>query len=339
MMLGRMQRPLIGSVLAAALLAISPGAGSATAAQGPFTSANGGTTAGGYPLAGSSPTGITIRFIDKGNFWVAVLLKNSSSSTVTLLDATTPEPQNSLIAQAQGTWAPFTPCADTRLACPFPAPKPPPTTTPLTVAPGHHVAVKLSYHLVPCASAASATTASGDILTVAYRNADGTTGTQELPLTGARLHLLRPAGEDCLPRPESHIGLVGSFTTSPGHKPMPGSTGDTCTRTPTGGLSFESRMFFDRNQVMFRISIRLPHFHGPGSYGDHNGALGSATVTATGGFGLHSWTLFTDRNGSVTVSTDEGTTLGGRFNAVFSGHRRFFRGYGAWRCTTRKPSR
>ena len=329
----------MGSVLAAALLASSAGSASATAAQGPFSSANGGTTAGGYPLAGSSPTGITIRFIDQGSFWVAVLLKNGSSSTVTLLDATTPEPQNSLIAQAQGTWAPFTPCADTRLACPFPAAKPLPSTAPLAVAPGADVAIKLNYHLVPCAAAASATTASGNVLTVRNRKTNGTTATQALPLTGARLHLLRPTGEECLPRPVSHIGLVGSFTTSPGHKPMPGSTGDTCTRTPSGGLLFESRMFLDRNQVMFRISIRLAHFHGPGTYGAHDGGLGPATVTATGGFGLHSWTVFTDRKGSVTASDDEGTTLGGRFNAVFSGHRRFFRGYGAWRCTTRRPSR
>jgi hypothetical protein len=57
---------------------------------------------------------------------------------------------------------------------------------------------------------------------------------------------------------------------------------------------------------------------------------------ALGGFGLHAWTVFHDPNGTVTVTTARGPTIGGRITAVFSGHRRFFRAYGAWRCTTRR---
>ena len=55
-------------------------------------------------------------------------------------------------------------------------------------------------------------------------------------------------------------------------------------------------------------------------------------MTALSGFGLHSWTIFHDL-GAVTVTTASARRLGGHFTEVFSGHRRFFRAYGAWRCT------
>jgi hypothetical protein len=318
----------LGALLAVTL-AVTAG-GTAASQPGPFTSRDGGTSAGGYPLAGGGPSGTTVRFIDRGSFWVAVLVKNSADQPVTILGARTPEPVRSLIGSWQARWAPYKPCSG-RIACPFPAPSPAPATAPLVVAPGHYAAIKLSYRLTSCAAARSATTATGRRLLLRYR-AGNTVATQELALTGARLHLLRPAGEECVPRPQSHIGLVGSFTTSPEHRPMPGSKGDTCTRTKAGGLSFTSRTFFDRNGVAFRISIVVPHLRGTGAYGSR-GASGPATVLAAGGFGLHSWTLFADHHGSVTVATLTPTRIEGRFSAVFSGHRRFFRGYGAWRCT------
>jgi len=71
----------------------------------------------------------------------------------------------------------------------------------------------------------------------------------------ARLHLQRPRGMDCLPRPYSHIGLVGSFTTSPGHQPVPGSDGDMCAKTASGALVFRSCEFTDRSGVAFKIEI------------------------------------------------------------------------------------
>jgi hypothetical protein len=196
--------------------------------------------------------------------------------------------------------------------------------------------VKLTYQLVSCRQAAVSTTASGSTLVLSYRDSHGQIATETVPLTYARLHLRPPAGVECLPRPYSHIGLVGSFTTSPGHKPIPGSDGDMCMRTTSGGLAFRSREFMDRSGVAFRIEINLPRYRGIGSYHRHGQTLGPAEITALGGFGLHAWTTFRDDNGTVTVTTARRTTLGGRFTAVFSGHRRFFRAYGAWRCTTRR---
>jgi len=64
----------------------------AAAPGGPIALLNG-TVSSGYPLAGSGPTGETVRFIDQGTFWIAVLVRNrSAKQTVTIVDARTPEP-------------------------------------------------------------------------------------------------------------------------------------------------------------------------------------------------------------------------------------------------------
>ena len=281
----------------------------------------------------AAPIGVTIRFIDRGSFWVAMLLRNTSPHPVTVVSARTPEPGDSLVRETGSAFSPYSPCSGMRL-CMFPPISPPPSTAPLTVAPGHYFSIKFNYRLVSCAAARGATTSSGGQLQVAYQTKGGRSKEQTFALPSARLHLLRPAGIECLARPFSHIGLVGSFTTSPGHKPMPGSDGDTCTRTSAGGLAFQSRTFFDRLGTAFTVLINLPRFHGIGSYGQsHSRSLGRAQVTARGGFGNGGFTTFVDNNSSVSVTTDHQRTVGGRFSAVFSGHRRFFRGYGAWRCT------
>ena len=292
-----------------------------------------GSSSGGYPMAGGGPTGVTIRFIDRGTFWVAVLVRNASSKPVTLVGASTPEPPNSLVRQTRAGFSRYKRC-NGHVACPWPSK--PTSTAPLTLPAGAEAAVKLNYRLVSCTQTAASTTATGDTLVLRYRDRQGPISTETARLSGARLHLEPPARVECLPRPYSHIGLVGSFTTSPGHKPIPGSDGDMCMRTASGALAFRSREFMDRSGVAFRIAINLPHYRGLGSYHRHGQTLGPAEVTALGGFGLHAWTIFHDYDGTVTVATARGATLGGRFTAVFSGHRRFFRAYGAWRCTTRR---
>jgi hypothetical protein len=292
-----------------------------------------GSSSAGYPMAGGGPTGVTVRFIDRGTFWVAVLVRNASAKPVTLVGARTPEPRNSLVRQTRAGFSRYRPCHG-HVACPWPST--PTSTEPLTLPSGAEAAVKLNYQLVSCTQAAASTTASGSTLVLSYRDGHSPINTEMVPLTGARLHLQPPAGVECLPRPYSHIGLVGSFTTSPGHKPIPGSDGDMCTKTGTGGLAFRSREFMDRSGVAFRIEVNLPHYRGIGSYHRHGQTLGPAEVTALGGFGLHAWTIFHDYDGTVTVTTAHGTILAGRFNAVFTGRRRFFRAYGAWRCTTRR---
>ena len=321
------------ALLTAEAVVSAASGGVAAAAGGPIALLDG-TTASGYPLAGSGPTGEAVRFIDQGTFWIAVLVRNrSAKQTVTIVDARTPEPLGSLVAQTSAGFSRHKPCRGS-MFCGYPSSRT--STAPLTLAAGGMAAVKLSYRLVSCAAAAVSTTASADTLVVSYRYGSGSVREQAFPLGGAALHLQRPSGVECLPRPYSHIGLVGSFTTSPGHKPIPGSDGDTCTKTAGGGLAYRSRLFMDRSGTTFRIAINLPQYRGKGHYqpaGSPGGTLGLSQVVATGGFGLHGWTTFRDNASTVTVTTATGATLGGRFTAVFSGHRRFFRAYGAWRCT------
>ena len=108
-------------------------------------------------------------------------------------------------------------------------------------------------------------------------------------------------------------------------------------KTGSGGLVFRSREFADRSGTSFQIEIDLPHYRGIGSYDTAGLTLGPATVTAIGEFGTPGpTTVFHDPHGIVTVTTAHGSTLGGRLTAVFSGHHRFFRAYGAWRCTVLK---
>jgi hypothetical protein len=324
------------AVLVATAAGVSSSLG-ASASGGPFALIPG-AEAGGYPLAGSGPSGTGVRFIDRGSFWIGVLLRNTSSERLTIVGARTPEPAGSLVGLVAARFAPFTPCSG-HVACPFLAdPRHPPAPPPLTVAPRRLAGVKLSYRLVSCAAARAATTASGDSLIVSYRAGTGPVQQQTFPLDGAKLLLHRPAGIECVPRPFSHIGLVGSFTTSPEHGTVPGSDGDTCTKTAGGALSFRSRLFMDRDQIEWRVLINLPRLRGLGTYGragSNDATLGQAEITASGGFGNHSWTTFHDNHGTVTLTEAKGARFGGRFEAVLSGHRRFFRAYGAWRCTTR----
>jgi hypothetical protein len=297
------------------------GASVPSAGTGPLA-VLGTVSSSGYPLAGGGPSGTSVRFIAGGTFWVAVLVRNRSAHPVTLIAARTPEPAQSLVRQTRAGFSTYKPCTGS-IACVWPSS--PTSTRPLTLPAHGEAAVKLSYQLVSCAAAATGTTASSDALVLAYRLGNGQVRQETGSLGGAHLLLQRPAGEACLARPFSHIGLVGSFTTSPGHLPIPGSDGDTCTRTAAGGLAFESREFMDRSGVEFRIELALARYHGLGGYS-------RATVTAIGGFGLHSTTTFIDRKGTASIVTAGRRFLAGSFTAVFSGHRRFFRGYGAWRC-------
>ena len=317
------------AAVGAAVLAVSGGTAVA-GHQRPLTLLMG-SSSGGYPMGGGGPSGSTIRFIDRGTFRIGLLVRNDSSKPVTLVGARTPEPLHSLVRQTRAGFSRYTPCTDGRL-CPWPSA--PTSTKPLTLRPHAEAAVELNYQLVSCQDTKASTTASASSLVLSYRYGAGSIAQEAVPLGYGRLHLERPAGIECLARPYSYIGLVGSFTTSPEHKPTPGSDGDTCKKTATGGLAFRSREFMDRSGVTFQIELNLPRYRGIGSYGKGGPSRGRAEVTAIGGFGTPGpGTIFHDPNGTVTVTTAHGTTLGGRLTAVFSGHRRFFRAYGAWRCT------
>lgn len=323
--------------LSAALLVAFPSLGGAAPVGSPFSLQAGGA-AGGYPLGGSGPKGVQIRFIDHASFQLGVLLKNRSKQQVTIVGVQTPEPINSLARQTRSAFTHYTPCKGPMM-CPWlDDPRHPSSPKPLAVAPGHDVGVTLDYRLVSCLREKAGTTATGNSLVVSYRLAGHRSIEQQsFPIGASKLLLERPVGEACVPRPYSYIGLVGSFTTSPEHQPFPGSDGDTCTLSVARGLAFTSRQFFSRDQTLFRVEIRLPQYHGPGAYGSAAGGgrpLGPAKITVIGAFGLTSHTTFVDTHGEVSVTNAKPPLYGGRFRAVLSGHRRFFRAYGSWRCTT-----
>jgi hypothetical protein len=292
-----------------------------------------GSSGGGYPIGGSGPSGTTIRFIDHGTFWLGLLVRNDSSAPLMLLEARTPEPVKSLVHQTGAGFSRYTPCAGN---APCPATNMPTSAAPLLLPPHAEAAIKLSYRLVSCLQAKGSTTASASSLLLTYRQGNGLAH-ESVPLNYGRLNLKPPAGVECLSRPKSYLGLVGSFTTSPEHQPIPGSTGDTCTKTATGDLLFSSREFMDRSGTTFRIQITLPKYRGTGSYSRGANALGRAEATAVGWFGTPGpTTVFHDPNATVIVTRARGSTIVGSLTAVFSGHRRFFRAYGTWRCTTER---
>jgi hypothetical protein len=310
--------------------------GGAEASTGPLLTSD--SVAGsGAALGSMGPAGVTIRFIDRGRFSVGVLLRNGSNKTVTVINAQTPEPPRSLVHQVGTRLAPFAPCAGDRFCSLLPSGADAARLRPVTLAPGAEVGVQLNYQLGACKDVPLGSLATAHLLDVRYEYRHGSSRQQTIPLGRGRLFLQKPAGVECVPRPYSHIGLVGSFTTSPGHKPVPGSDGDTCTKSATGKLLFRSRLFTDRSGIQFRVEIALPHFVGRGVYATSRtrARRGLATVIVSGGFGIRSQTSFHGNPSVVTVRKAAGSLFGGRFTATLSGRRRFFRAYGAWRCTTK----
>ena len=325
------RRAIVASALVAAGIATAVFAAAPAASGGGPLALQPGSEAGGYPLGTSGPSGMQITFIERAGFEIGVLLKNVSKQRLTIVDAQTPERIGSLATQVGAAFVRYTPCSGA-IACPWLGdPRRPTSPKPLDVAPGHDVAVKLSYRLVSCLQAASATTASGNTFVVSFRLAGGPRQQQSFPIGSDKLLLERPVGEACVPRPYSYIGLVGSFNTSPQHRTFPGSDGDTCSLSAARGLAFTSRRFFDRLQTVFRVEIQLPRFHGVGSYGP-------ARIAVIGAFGNTSSTTFVDTHGTVTVTKAASPLYGGRFHGVLSGRHRFFHAYGSWRCTTNYKS-
>ena len=130
------------------------------------------------------------------------------------------------------------------------------------------------------------------------------------------------------------ISLEGPFATSSDWA-VPGSDGDTCTRTAAGGLLFRSRLFQAPNGPEVLVAIRLPRFHGQGLYRTEQvpaRALGPAEVLITVGVGIHGWTTFRSATSLVTVTQATTTMPGGRFHAALTAYRQPFRVHGAWRC-------
>lgn len=342
--------------LGSVALALS-GCGDSAHVGAPFVKSDS-LEAGGLPVLGSAPTGLTLRFIEQGRFGIGIVLRNGSARRVTVVDVHTPEPAGGLVSQIGTRLVPWNPkpCRG-RLGCPlitflrssFGAVRP----AALVVAPGKGIGIQLNYRLASCSAVPFASPSAAQSLEVDYRLGSGSLRAETLPLGSARLRLRMPTPSDCLRRPHSQIALDAPFATSSAWT-IPGSntvtctrtsagtlhcTGsDTCTRTRGGGLIFRSGLYQSPGKPAVRVAIRLPRLARKGLYRTQSrpaAALGPADVRVIAGVGIHGWTTYCAGASAVTVTRATGTTLGGRFHATLIGPRKVsFRAYGTWRCAT-----
>ena len=194
------------------------------------------------------PSGVTIRFIDRGRFFVGVLVRNGSSHPLTVVNAHVAEPPHSLVHQVGTRLGLVPPCNAHGLCGSGPTGADAARLRPVALAPGAEVDVQINYQLGSCAEVPHSSLATARVIELSYKDSQGVLQQQTLPIGGGLLHLQKPAGVECVPRPYSHIGLVGSFTTSPGHKPAAGQRRrhlhqerDRATRLPKPALLLTGR--------------------------------------------------------------------------------------------------
>jgi hypothetical protein len=294
----------------------------------------GARTVGGWPTQTGGRRGITLRFIERTRFGVGVALRNRSRRSVTVVDVRALAPPRTIVRQL-GTrivrWDPPR-CPPNVRGCiardffrpSYGAVRPVPVTAP----PRKDVGVQLNFRLGSCREVPHASFAAAHAIVVDYRFGRGRLRHQTLPLGPASLYVRGPQPGDCARRPHSHILIRGRFATS-SDSTEPGSDGDSCRRTATGGLRFRSRLFVNGQTPAFRIWIRLLPLHGRGTYP-------GAQVRAIAAMGLDGRTVFRAERSLVTVTHTGATTFRGRFHAGLADRRGLpFRAYGAWRCTTR----
>jgi hypothetical protein len=276
-------------------------------AAAPFAKADS-VEAGGYPVLGSSPHGLTLRYIANQPFGIGIVLHNRGRVPVTVVDVRAEEPLGTLVHQI-GTrllaWNP--PLCTGNHSCPafvflrqpFRAGGP----APLTVDPGRGLGVQLNFRLAGCAAVPLATPASPSRIDVVYRM-EASTHVETLALGAARPLLRMPKPSDCAPRPHSDISVTGPWATSSAWA-IPGSAGDTCTKT-----AFTSRWYQAPSKPEVRVVIHFPR-----------------EVDVVVGIGIHGWTTFHSRYAVVSAH---------RFHATIVGRGgTTFRAYGAWRCQLR----
>lgn len=354
----RIRRPGVVSLVCAAA-AVSAGCAGARESAAPLARTDW-VAAGGLAAMSAEPSGLGLRFIERGRFGMGIVLRNRSRLPVTVVDVATSQPASSLIHQIGTRLVPWDPppCPTNARGCPGLSFLRPPYAAvrpvAVSVAPGETVAVQLNYQLGICGVELPGSSTSAHLLDVAYRYGKGTVRHETLELGSASLLLRAPMPADCQRRPRSRIALDGPFATSSDWT-IPGkadgtcmrtttgklvcSDGDRCTRTAAGGLLFRSGLFQAPGAPAIRVEIRLPRFSGAGLYRTLRTpapALGAAQVLVTAGIGLHGWTTFAAHTSVVTVTQGAGTTLGGRFHASLTARKTHFRAHGVWRCTTRQ---
>jgi hypothetical protein len=264
-----------------------------------------GVISGGYPVLSSGPQGLTLRYIPNQPFASVIILRNRTRSAIEVDDVTADEPPGTLVHQIGTRLRPWNPPKCPRNAsCPgYAIPLEPyaaSSATPLRVQPGHMVAVELVFRLAACSAVPLARPGAPTSVGILYRSG-GSRLTEQLPLGGAALRLRFPKPADCAPRPRSDIAVTGPFATSSAWA-IPGSAGDTCTKT-----TFTSRWYESPGKPEVRVVIRFPR-----------------EVEVVVGVGPHGWTTFRSRYAVVTSR---------RFHATIAGYRgTTFRAYGAWRC-------
>lgn len=327
------------ALLGIVVLAAGCGAGTRHVAR-PFT-LDDGLQASGYPILEVGPRGTILRFIPSTSFFLGLTLHNRSGERITLDEAHVDEPRGTLVHQT-GTsfvvWNPA-PCSGNH-SCParaFPLGPAGAHAHPLALLPGSGAGVSLGFRLGSCAEVPLAADTAPRTLDVGYRYGEhGAERHELLALRSAAPHLRMPKPADCARRPHSTIALDGPFAGGSTWT-IPGSSGDTCSRTAGGGLVFDSRGYQSPGKAMVRVRIVLTRFRGSGLYrtlAHSAAALGPAKVDVVAGIGLHGWTTFPASAAQVTVTRATPQTIDGRFRATVVTHRwPPFRAYGAWRCT------
>jgi hypothetical protein len=328
-----MPRRLLALVCAALSAATFAGCGTGSHEGAPLLML-GAQSVGGWPTQSGGRRGITLRFIERTRFGVGIALHNRSRRSLTVVDVRTLDPPRTLVHQI-GTrlveWNPPS-CPPNVRGCigsdffrvSYGAVRP----SPVSAAPRKDVGVQLNFRLGSCREVAHASFAAARAVVVDYRFGRGKLRHETLLLGGARLYLRKPQPGDCARRPHSHILVRGRFDTS-SNSTEPGSDGDSCRRTATGGLRFRSRLYVNGRTPAFRIWIRLPRLHGRGAYA-------SAEVRAIAAMGLHGRMVFRAERSLVTMTHAGATTFGGRVRAGLADqHGAPFRVNGVWRCTTR----
>jgi len=305
-------------------------------------------TTTGWPAQGPiGPTGTTVRFLERGRFSLGLVLRNSSSTELRLVNAWTLDPAHSLV-RFVGTrfthWRPrqCPPHVSGCLAPAFPfSSSTGRTPRALVLGPGKQAAVQLSFELGSCAERPFSS-AGAQRLALAYRQADVRT-VERIDLGSARLRPRPPTAGDCRVRPASHIAVTGPFASSWQHTiprmntdvchrlasgTLQCADGDRCARTPAGTLFFRSGVYQSSpDKPAIYLSITVPRIAGTGAYP-------AARVGFVAGIGVHGWTAFAARASRVTVTSSTRTRYEGRVRAQFfwRGHR--FHASGTWRCVT-----
>jgi hypothetical protein len=175
--------------------------------------------AGGYPVLGSAPNGLTLRFIDGARFGIGLVLRNRSGRQLTLIDAQIAETPNGLIHQLGTRIVPWNPPHCPRnahcpafvfLRSPFGSAK----ANPFALKPRASAGVQLNLQLGHCAAVPLASFEPLRFVDVAYRRNGQTVRRERLALGSATLMLRRPAASACDHRPHSQIAIDGPFADS-----------------------------------------------------------------------------------------------------------------------------